>query len=102
MRVCVDAGHGGTDSGAVARNGAREANRNLAIAFKLQRALSERGQQVVMTRTNNTSPSPLRRAKFANEHQCDVMVSIHQNDTDEHGRAQTDTDGGSRDRNLAP
>jgi len=88
VRVCDDAGHGGSDSGAVARNRVKESDRNLAISGKLAIALRERGQQVVLTRTNNTSPSPLRRAKFANEHQCDVFVSIHGNDQGESGNGE--------------
>ncbi|MFA5027937.1 MAG: N-acetylmuramoyl-L-alanine amidase [Candidatus Methylomirabilota bacterium] len=83
----MDAGHGGTDSGAVARSGAKESVRALAIAGKLQRALAERGQQVFLTRTNNTSPSPGRRARMANEWQCDAMVSIHCNDDGEGGKS---------------
>lgn len=79
MRVCIDAGHGGRDPGAIGTRGTREAALNLRVAEKVASLFSSYGQKPMMTRTNNTCLTLERRAGVANEHQVDVFVSIHCN-----------------------
>ena len=76
--VVIDAGHGGTDSGAV--SGSRiEKNINLSIALKTESELKTRGYTVKMVRTNDSTITLNDRAKFANDLGADLFISIHQN-----------------------
>lgn len=75
--IVIDAGHGG-DPGAVA-GGIEEADVNLDIAFKLQRACIKMGFDVALTRTTDTHPSNESRATFSNRHGGDAYVALHCN-----------------------
>lgn len=75
-KVCIDAGHGGKDTGAV--NGKRkERNDNLEMALKLQNLLTKQGVKVVMTRANDTNPTLAQRTSLANKEKCDLFLSLH-------------------------
>ncbi|WP_457742910.1 N-acetylmuramoyl-L-alanine amidase [Thermococcus sp.] len=76
--ICVDAGHGGTDPGAVA-NGVEEKNINLAIALKVAKLLEEDGAKVVLTRDGDYFVTLSDRVKIANSAGCDIFISIHAN-----------------------
>ena len=51
--VVLDAGHGGSDSGAVGPTGVTEKSVSLAVSLKAQELLTALGYQVVMTRTTD-------------------------------------------------
>ena len=51
--IVIDAGHGGIDGGAVSRNGVKESDINLMIAFKLKELAQADGWKVVMTRESD-------------------------------------------------
>ncbi|WP_258083991.1 N-acetylmuramoyl-L-alanine amidase [Thermococcus thermotolerans] len=76
--ICVDAGHGGTDPGAVA-NGVQEKDINLAIALKVAKLLGEDGARVVLTRDGDYYVSLSSRVSIANSAGCDIFISIHAN-----------------------
>ncbi|NJE53812.1 N-acetylmuramoyl-L-alanine amidase [Thermococcus sp. 21S9] len=76
--ICVDAGHGGTDPGAVA-NGVEEKDINLAIALKVAKLLEEDGAKVVLTRDGDYYVSLSDRVSIANSAGCDIFISIHAN-----------------------
>ena len=87
MKVTLDAGHGGEDSGARGKlNGYFESHAVLDIALRL-RALLERHVEVQMTREDDTFVSLPERCRMANEWGADIFVSIHLNS------ATTDADG---------
>lgn len=89
----IDAGHGGEDGGAVASDGTKESDLNLAIARRLDALLVLLGEQTRMTRTDDISihdgsASTLRQKKrsdlenrvsLVNSTQGAILVSIHQN-----------------------
>ena len=81
MRVCVDAGHGGADSGAVGTDPFRieEKNFALSLARLLGTALRSHRHRVVMTRRSDRTLGLGARARFANRLAVDVFVSIHAN-----------------------
>jgi len=85
VRICVDAGHGGHDSGAVGPTGLRESVVNLTAACLLREKLRMRGHDVVMTRDNNTRVPLDRRCRISDEHQVDVFCSLHCNDDGRRG-----------------
>lgn len=75
-KICIDAGHGGMDSGAV--NGDRqEKNYALSIAIKLADKLEEKGHTVVMTREKDQALTLQKRCDMGNK--CDYFVSVHLN-----------------------
>lgn len=79
--IVVDAGHGGTDTGAV--NGLlKESEQNLIVAKKLETLLESdgHGHQVCMTRTtDNETLSNNDRYTYANTTGAKLLVSVHMN-----------------------
>ncbi len=79
-RVVIDAGHGGSDPGAIGPTGLREADVTLDVARRLAEQLSTRyGVQVAMTRDQNVFVPLEQRAAHANGTTADLFVSIHCN-----------------------
>ncbi|MDD3628640.1 MAG: N-acetylmuramoyl-L-alanine amidase, partial [Actinomycetota bacterium] len=78
IKVCIDAGHGGSDPGAV-RFGLNEKDANLDIALRLKSKLEANGFEVIMTRTRDTSSSLDERVNKANSSGVDIFLSIHNN-----------------------
>jgi N-acetylmuramoyl-L-alanine amidase len=76
--VVVDAGHGGSDPGAI-YEGVNEKDVNLAIAQRVAALLRAQGYQVLMTRDSDTAVGLYTRAEIANEAGADLFVSIHAN-----------------------
>lgn len=76
--IVIDAGHGGSDPGAVP-NGIREKDVNLAAALKLDKALRQLGYTTIMTRDTDTFVNLYERAEIANRNQADLFISLHSN-----------------------
>ncbi|UOE93832.1 peptidoglycan-binding protein [Alkalihalobacillus sp. LMS39] len=76
--IVVDAGHGGSDPGAVAF-GIRESDIALDISRRLERKLTAAGATVVMTRTADTTVALNQRAPIANNLRADAFISVHLN-----------------------
>lgn len=76
--VCIDAGHGGSDTGAL-ENGVAEKDVNLDIALRARQLLSDRGYRVVMTRESDVPVTLARRCAIAQDADAEVLVSIHNN-----------------------
>ena len=79
--VVLDAGHGGTDTGAL-YEGIREKDLNLAVTQKVAAILSGLGCNVVLTRNSDTYIGLYERAELANRVDADLFVSIHSNAND--------------------
>jgi N-acetylmuramoyl-L-alanine amidase len=80
IRIVLDAGHGGWDSGTVGRQGLLEKDLVLDVTQRLGRLLQERlGVEVMFTRTSDTYLPLEQRADFANAAQADLFVSVHAN-----------------------
>ena len=81
-KVCIDPGHGGTDSGAVGQNGTREKDVVLQIGLLVKAALERNNIDVVMTREKDIVSGKLviaDRCRIANNANVDYLVSIHAN-----------------------
>jgi N-acetylmuramoyl-L-alanine amidase len=74
--VVIDAGHGGTDSGARGTSGAVEKDVVLTVARVLRAELERLGYRVVMTRNDDSDPSYDDRAEIANAYRDPVFVKI--------------------------
>jgi len=92
--IIIDAGHGGEDGGAVAKDGTLEKDINLDIALKLNEILSSSGYCTLMTREKDVSiydrdqNKNLRQKKVSdmqnrldliNSSPSNILISIHQN-----------------------
>ena len=77
-QVFIDAGHGGTDPGALGY-GYRESDLNLQVAKKVESKLKSKGIDVKMSRSSDIFYSLSERAEMANDYGADAFVSIHQN-----------------------
>ena len=78
VRVIIDPGHGGQDSGST-YDGVEEKNLNLKIAQYLAEELEKRGVSYKLTREDDTFVSLSDRANIANQYDGDVFISIHHN-----------------------
>ena len=76
-KVFIDAGHGGTDPGALGY-GYRESDLNLQVAKKVESKLKSKGIDVKMSRSSDIFYSLSERAEMANDYGADAFVSIHQ------------------------
>lgn len=89
--VVIDAGHGGHDSGAVARNGVLEKNAALDVAQNVQGILSEAGFRTVMTRRRDVFVELSQRARISNRQKNAVFVSVHFNNSPRRGSRGVET-----------
>lgn len=78
-KIVVDAGHGGSDSGAIGVNDLQEKTVNLDIARRLRDLLVQRGYEVAMSRDTDDFISLKGRVDFTNGQQPDLFVSVHAN-----------------------
>ena len=79
-QVVLDAGHGGSDSGAVnARHGLVKEEQTLDVARRLETLLEADGHAVCMTRTGDETLSNNDRSAYANTTGAEVLVSVHMN-----------------------
>ena len=76
--ICVDAGHGGTDSGAVG-NGIKEKDIALKAALKLGELLKKQGFNVIFTRAADKFINLGERCRIANSNAADLFISVHIN-----------------------
>lgn len=77
-KIVLDAGHGGTDPGAV-YNGRNEKDDNLALAQAVGKILEDNGVDVVYTRTEDIYQTPFEKARIANQSGADYFISFHRN-----------------------
>jgi len=78
-KFCIDAGHGGAETGAVGLNGLQEKDVNLQVAYSLKGLLESEGAEVLMTRTDDSAVSITQRWQMANAWGAHRFISIHHN-----------------------
>ncbi|MDO5725544.1 MAG: N-acetylmuramoyl-L-alanine amidase family protein [Tissierellia bacterium] len=77
--IMIDAGHGGKDPGAIAKNGLKEKDFNIDVALRVEEKLKADNFTVLMMRRDDTSVDIYKRPEIANEKLADIFVSIHAN-----------------------
>lgn len=86
--IALDAGHGGSDTGAIGPTGVTEKGVTLRVAKALQKLLQAEGATVLMTRTTDTEVSPKNanasdveelqaRCDVGNDGNADIFISMH-------------------------
>ncbi len=79
MVIGVDAGHGGSNPGAISPAGHREKDLNIAMAYMLKAELEKRGAKVVMSRNEDEELTMQDRVDIFKNANIDLLVSIHCN-----------------------
>ena len=79
IKITLDAGHGGSESGAIGCLGDKEKDVNLDFTKHLENELKSRGATVSMTRTDDNYIGLQDRVNFANDENATMFISIHGN-----------------------
>ncbi|NOT50993.1 MAG: N-acetylmuramoyl-L-alanine amidase [Chitinophagaceae bacterium] len=80
IKIAIDAGHGGDNTGATGiTTKIREKNYTLLIAQELQKELLDKGATVFMTREKDTSLSMVERVEMVKKEDPDFLISVHLN-----------------------
>jgi N-acetylmuramoyl-L-alanine amidase len=80
IRICLDPGHGGSETGSIGCSGIHESAINLAIASKLEALLQAEGALITMTRVSDLENRSLEeRVKTAVASKSDILLSVHNN-----------------------
>lgn len=81
--ICLDAGHGGHDFGAVGRK-ANEKDIALEVVLKLGKKIESDlpDVKVIYTRTTDVYPKLYERPALANKYKADLFISVHCNSAD--------------------
>jgi N-acetylmuramoyl-L-alanine amidase len=87
LTIAIDAGHGGSNTGAGGPTGALEKNLALAVALKLQKSLQALGTKVIMTRTSEKLVDNKERILMYRDSVPDLLVSVHLNSSSDPIRA---------------
>ncbi|MGG0822835.1 N-acetylmuramoyl-L-alanine amidase family protein [Paenibacillus turicensis] len=78
--VVIDAGHGGSDPGAISVKKRNEKDFNLAVALKVEALLKKESEiEYVMTRDRDVYPTLQDRVDLANRIGATIFISIHAN-----------------------
>ncbi|MGV3538707.1 MAG: N-acetylmuramoyl-L-alanine amidase [Rufibacter sp.] len=85
LTIAVDAGHGGTSTGATGKTGIPEKDITLKIALLLQKELQKKGATVLMTRVTDSTFDTSDRVRMLKKALPDLLVSVHVNSS---GRAE--------------
>ncbi len=81
--IAVDAGHGGTNNGAVGATGVYEKDITLALSLKLQKALQKEGATVIMTREKEQFFDNKERILLYRDSLPNLLVSLHLNSSED-------------------
>lgn len=80
LKIAIDAGHGGSNSGASGTtSGIQEKDYTLRIAKELEAYLQKKGATVYMTRTQDTDLNMTDRVLLLRREEPDLLLSIHLN-----------------------
>ncbi|MEP7372170.1 MAG: N-acetylmuramoyl-L-alanine amidase [Chitinophagaceae bacterium] len=79
LRIAIDAGHGGGNTGTYGPTGSSEKELALTVSLKLRQALRLQGAKVLMTRTTETFVDNKERILLYRDSLPDLLVSIHLN-----------------------
>jgi N-acetylmuramoyl-L-alanine amidase len=83
LRIAIDAGHGGGNTGAYGPTSSSEKELALAVSLKLRQALRLQGAKVLMTRTTETFVDNKERILMYRDSLPDLLVSIHLNSSND-------------------
>ncbi|ABA21886.1 Cell wall hydrolase/autolysin [Trichormus variabilis ATCC 29413] len=88
IKILLDPGHGGKESGATGPTGYLEKDVNLAVSKLLRDELLKLGANVVMTRDDDRDVSLPERQAIINREEPAIALSVHYNSLPDNGDAE--------------
>ncbi|WGV23954.1 N-acetylmuramoyl-L-alanine amidase [Halotia branconii] len=88
IKIVLDPGHGGKESGASGPTGYLEKDVNLAVSKLVRDNLVQLGATVVMTRDTDKDVSLAERQAIINQEEPAIAISIHHNSLPDNGDAE--------------
>ncbi|WP_414569093.1 N-acetylmuramoyl-L-alanine amidase [Nostoc sp. CCY 9925] len=88
LKIVLDPGHGGKESGASGPTGYLEKDVNLVVSKLLRDELVKRGATVVMTREDDKEVSLVERQTIISQEEPAIAISIHYNSLPDNGDAE--------------
>jgi N-acetylmuramoyl-L-alanine amidase len=88
IKILLDPGHGGKESGASGPTGYLEKDLNLVVSKLLRDELTKRGATVVMTREDDKEVSLGDRQVIIDKEEPAIAISIHHNSLPDDGNAE--------------
>jgi N-acetylmuramoyl-L-alanine amidase len=88
IKILLDPGHGGKESGASGPNGTLEKDVNLTVSKLLRDELTKRGAVVVMSREDDRELSLPDRQKLIDSEEPNISLSVHYNSLPDDGDAE--------------
>jgi N-acetylmuramoyl-L-alanine amidase len=82
-RIAIDPGHGPGDAGEVGPAGTLEGEATFWLATALFEELRARGAAPFLLREGTASPSPVERARSANDAGAEILIAVHLNAHDD-------------------
>jgi N-acetylmuramoyl-L-alanine amidase len=79
LKFAIEAGHGGTNYGAIGLSGLKEKDINLDLSFRLGELLSKMGAEVIQVRDSDRDMTLIEKRNIAIESRADILLSIHAN-----------------------
>ena len=79
LKIAIDAGHGGTELGAIGCLNDNEKDVNLEISKILKEKFETNGANVIMTREDDSFVGLNDRVEIANKNNAQIFISIHNN-----------------------
>ncbi len=79
LKIAIEAGHGGSNFGAIGLSGLQEKEINLDLAKRLQALCQQQGMQVFQVRPDDRDMSLTEKRSLIQESDADLCVSIHAN-----------------------
>lgn len=79
LKIAIEAGHGGSNAGAIGLSGLLEKDINLDLAFRLGELVAAMGGEVVQVRDSDRDMSLLEKRDRAMESGAHMLIAIHAN-----------------------
>ncbi|MDZ7634466.1 MAG: N-acetylmuramoyl-L-alanine amidase [Bacteroidales bacterium] len=79
LKIAIEAGHGGSNTGAIGLSGLVEKEINLDLSFRLGDLCSAMGAEVVQVRDTDRDMALIEKRNIAIESGADMLISIHAN-----------------------
>lgn len=79
LKIAIEAGHGGTSTGAIGLSGLQEKDINLDLSLQLGEICKSQGAEVVQVRPSDLNMSLLEKRDTAILSNADLLISIHAN-----------------------
>ncbi len=79
LKIAIEAGHGGQNTGAIGLSGLLEKDINLDLSFKLGDLCRSMGAEIIQVRDSDKDMSLIEKRDIAISSDADMLISIHAN-----------------------